>query len=351
MLTAGAEFTCGVSATTSPGASYCWGANVNDELGLGFVRNRATPFGVLGNHQFAALGVGYLFSCALDVSGAAYCWGSNGTGALGDNTFTDSFVPVAVQGGHLFDVLTTGGYWGCGLLQGSGDRDAYCWGWDLEGELGDNNPGTYSPIPVAVTGAVHSFTGISSGLFHSCAVTTAGTAYCWGQNASGELGDGTTTDGHEPVAVSGSVTFDAVAAGYQYSCGIERSTQHVYCWGDNTFGELGDATNDPHPSPTEVAGGRHFTAVVAGSYHTCALEAGTGDAYCWGTGFYGALGTGTSVELVPTIVSGSVTSFSFLTAGGYSTCAITGSGDTYCWGASSGLSLPSSDVPLFVAAP
>ncbi len=133
--------------------------------------------------------------------GDAYCWGGNNYGRLGDGTFTESDVPVAVVGGLTFQSVTTGSEHSCGVTTAG---DAYCWGDGRSGRRGDGaDSGDDVPTPMAVAGGL-TFQSVTAGQDHSCGVTTAGEAYCWGDNRYGVLGDGTDTDSNVPVRVGGS---------------------------------------------------------------------------------------------------------------------------------------------------
>jgi alpha-tubulin suppressor-like RCC1 family protein len=137
--------------------------------------------------------------------GVAYCWGLNINGALGNGTTTSSLTPVAVSGGLTFAVVSTGNSFTCGVTTAGA---AYCWGLNDSGQLG-NGTTTNSVTPVAVSSGL-TFATVSASVVSSadaCGVTTAGAAYCWGQNTYGALGNGTTTNSLTPVAVSGRLSF------------------------------------------------------------------------------------------------------------------------------------------------
>jgi len=173
---------------------------------------------------------------------------------------------------------------------------------------------------------------VSTGVFHTCALTAAGVAYCWGRGLYGALGTGDSTNSATPVRVSGVLTFASISAGYDYTCAIGLD-QVTYCWGANGSGQLGNATTTPSSVPVAVSGGRAFHAISASpSNHVCALDA-SGAAYCWGANSEGQLGNGsTDSSATPIAVSGGLT-FVAITAGGFgTTCGITPAGAAYCWG-------------------
>src|SRR2546427_759026 len=167
---------------------------------------------------------------------------------------------------------------------------------------------------------------VDAGGFHSCALKASGQMFCWGSNSFGQLGDGTTTQRLVPTAVAGGVTFATLSAGGaafpEHTCGVTTSGA-AYCWGDNSAGQLGDGTNIGQLVPTPVAGGLSFAAISAGANHTCGVTT-SNVAYCWGSG-------GLVPELVPTPVAGGL-SFAAVSAGFLYTCGVTTSGAAYCWG-------------------
>jgi hypothetical protein len=168
---------------------------------------------------------------------------------------------------------------------------------------------------------------------HTCAVDADGTASCWGANRFGQLGDGTTTDSEQPREIRSSVRFEMVAAGANHSCGVSTAGD-AYCWGLNTLGELGIGTTDyePHAAPGRVAGALKWIAITAGDGFSCG-RTDAGQIYCWGDGSYGVLGDGTIVRSrsEPGLVLGDH-QWIDLDAGPRQVCAIDVRRDLYCWG-------------------
>ena len=275
-----------------------------------------------------SVSAGSRHSCGVTTTGAAYCWGRGVEGQLGDGTNAISNVPVAVSGGLTFQLVSSSdGAHSCGVTTAGA---AYCWGANFAFQLGDGTDAS-SNVPVAVSGGL-TFQSVSLGGSHSCGVTTAGAAYCWGFNREGQLGDGTNTLFIiVPVAVSGGLTFQSVSLGRFYSCGVTTAGKRAYCWGFNGDGELGDGTNTDSNVPVAVLGGLTFQLVSAGSEYNCGVTT-AGAAYCWGQNALGGLGDGTNTDSnVPVAVLGGLT-FQSVSVGVGHSCGVTTDGPAYCWG-------------------
>jgi len=316
-IAAGSAHTCGLTSTRT---AYCWGNGPFGQLGDGSNSNRLTPtlVAVSGGLTFTTIAAGNAHTCGLTSTGIAYCWGRGNVGQLGDGTTTDHNVPTAVSGGHTFSTITAGYAHTCGLTS---TGIAYCWGTGNAGQLGDgSNTNRLTPTLVAVSGGL-TFTTIAAGSEHTCAIqqanvgpssvgrrsVSAGAAYCWGYNNAGQLGDGTTTDHNVPTAVDTTFTFSTISAGEGHTCAIQQanvgavsvgrrsvSEAAAYCWGKNTNGQLGNATNVSSTLPVAVARNLSYTAIGAGFRHTCGITAAA--TYCWGWNVAGQLGDGTTSD-------------------------------------------------------
>ena len=322
-VSAGGSHTCGV---TTGGAAFCWGEDAVGQLGDGTGTTlRTSPTAVVGGVVFQAVSAGFRHTCGVSSGGAAYCWGFNISGQLGDGTTINQTSPVAVLGGLSFATVSSGGGHTCGVTTSGA---AYCWGSNFNGELGDGGA-LRQTSPVAVLGGL-TFATVSAGGGHTCGVTTGGAAYCWGYNSSGQLGDGTTTNRTSPVAVLGGLTFATVSAGGVYTCGVTTAGA-AYCWGYNVSGQLGDGTINPQTTPVAVLGGLTFATVDAGLAHTCGVTTG-GTAYCWGLNSSGQIGDGTIVAgTSPVAVQGGL-NFTAVSTGVAHTCGVTTDGAASCWG-------------------
>jgi alpha-tubulin suppressor-like RCC1 family protein len=136
------------------------------------------------------------------------------------------------------------------------------------------------------------FTALAAGSGHTCGLSTAGTILCWGQNAHGQLGDGSKAQSPVPVAVAASVAFGQLTVGGLHSCGLSRAGD-AFCWGRNNYGQLGDGTTQDRSRPVAVEGGIRFGSIQANGAHTCGTVAGAATGYCWGFNLSGQLGNGT----------------------------------------------------------
>jgi len=227
----------------------------------------------------------------------------------------------------VFYQLATSGYHSCGIAT---DGSAWCWGLNFVGELGDGSPYT-SYTPVRVTGG-HAFRQVSTAGDQTCGVTTDFYAFCWGMNDFGQLGTGDRMHRFTPTPVAGGLRFYQVDTGLLHTCGVSYPDRRAYCWGLNEFGELGDGTTGSRFVPTPVAGGLAFRHVSPGQDVTCAVTTAA-RAYCWGRNNWGQLGDGgreAQRNRPGPVVGGLV--FKQLEVGRSHTCGVTTTDTAYCWG-------------------
>jgi alpha-tubulin suppressor-like RCC1 family protein len=280
--------------------------------------------------RLRSISVGLYHICGIAFGGDAYCMGLNNYGQLGRGTKDETFSPVGrVQGGIMFTSISAGAFHTCGLTSSG---SASCWGAGEEGRLG-NDSGKDSSVLVPVSGGL-TFRMISAGYRNTCGVTTNGAAYCWGGigGTGAPRGGADPPNAFAPAAVPGNLVFNQISAGYFFICGVTTSGVG-YCWGNNEAGQLGNGSDRDSDTPVPVSGGLKFkslSAAVGG--HACGV-ATSGAAYCWGLNDSGQLGNGTRKgSRVPVPVLGGLT-FVSISAGHFHTCGVTTDGELYCWGA------------------
>jgi alpha-tubulin suppressor-like RCC1 family protein len=265
-ITVGRKFACGLDDT---GTAYCWGENRHGQLGVSDTIGRAGATRVAGSLRFATLAAGYWHVCGLTTSGGVYCWGDNTYGELATGDTVGSMTPHQISGATQFRYISSGSIHSCGIAT---NGHTLCWGANFAGQLGDGTQGRRLTPVEAATGltfaSIHAERA-NSIFTHTCGVTTTGEVYCWGWNSQNQLGVAGTTDGcstlvgtssfacsFRPVHVSGLAAVSALDAGLEHTCAI--AAHQVYCWGDNTYGELGDGTGISGAVPVVVKGGLSF---------------------------------------------------------------------------------------------
>jgi alpha-tubulin suppressor-like RCC1 family protein len=344
------------------GQAYCWGYGYYGQQGNGSNAANMVPIavstaGVLAGKTVTAISAAERHTCAI-ADGKAYCWGYGYYGQQGNGSNASNMVPVAVStagvlAGKTVTDISTGFKHTCAIADGQ----AYCWGYGYYGQQGNgSNASNMVPVAVTASGALagKTVTSINAGERHTCAIAD-GKAYCWGYGYYGQQGIGSNATNMVPVAVSTSgvlagKTVTNISAGYRHTCAVADGK--AYCWGYGYYGQQGNGSNATNMLPVAVTAsgvlaGKTVTNISAGSRHSCAVA--SGQAYCWGYGYYGQQGNGSNAtNMVPVAVTASgvlagktVTAISAALFDGIDddtyeddgrhTCAIA-SGQAYCWG-------------------
>ncbi len=331
-IAAGGAHTC---ALTEQGGVLCWGRNERGQLGDGTKEDRSAPVPVRGlDNGVKAIAVVGSRTCALTEQGGVLCWGDNWAGQLGDGTKEHRSAPVPVRGlDKGVKAIAVGSSYTCALTEQSG---VLCWGNNWYGQLGDGTTENRSaPVPVrgldkGVKAIALSDTIADS---HACALTEQGSVLCWGSNAYGQLGDGSTQDAYEPIKVK-DLTADvsAIVVAESYNCALTAQGT-AYCWGLNDHGQLGAGSIGSRLAAVDARGlDKGVKAIATGGAHTCALTE-PGGVLCWGGNWDGELGDGTKEDRsAPVRVRGLDKGVKAIASGGSHTCALTETVGVLCWG-------------------
>ena len=323
------------------GSAWCWGDNAEGQVGDNTTTDRAVPTIVSRTLTFGRLSVGPGVTCALSTDHVAYCWGSNRFGALGDGTTTDRLVPTPVAGGLRFLEISTSGRVTCGVAL---DATAWCWGSDESLALGVGNAAVEtcppslgqaafacSRVPMPVAGGTLAFSSIAVGQAHACAlVGSAKRLYCWGNRfAFGGASNGGQDTWGEPVAVAPTLDIEQVTAGDSHTCATVAAA--VYCWGSGHYGALGTGQAEQQQDTPALVAGVVSQLVGAGSVGTCAVLS-DGRASCWGYNQTGAVGDGTTTDRTTPAIVASGQTFTAISTSSYHACGRVATGQVYCWG-------------------
>jgi alpha-tubulin suppressor-like RCC1 family protein len=299
------SYACGLDATGLP---YCWGTIT---VSGGTHDFGSVPTALPGDVHLTAISAGVEHICGVTVARLAYCWGDFEGGRRGDATISfdtsaATFQPNVVAGGLEFTAVVAGAVGSCGLTTAN---QAYCWGSNYHGFLGNPDapvqqqcglgfpPCALAPVPVA---GGHFFSALSGSSEHACGVSGSD-IFCWGLDDKNQIGTTQVTDlcasvacATQPALVSApGIAFVSVNAGGSSTCALD-SGNVPYCWGDNTFGQIGN-NGGSSSAPALVAGRHQFTSIAIAGDHACALVV-SGEAFCWGSNSVGQLGTGDEIS-------------------------------------------------------
>jgi len=312
---------------------WSWGCSDRGQLGDNTTVSKSSPVSVVGGFcDWSKVSANGQKSLGLRTNGTAWAWGSNFSGQLGDGTTVNKSSPVSVVGSFCDWSQVSAGYFHSLGVRTNGT--AWAWGFNQCGQLGDNT--VVSRLsPVSVVGGFCDWSQISGGLYHSLAVRTNGTAWAWGLGTCGRLGDNSTVAKSSPVSVIGGFTdWCQISAGWQHSLAI-RTNGTAWAWGRPSLGALGDNSSVNKSSPVSVVGGFTDWCQVSAAYHSIALRQ-NGTAWAWGYGL--PLGNNcTANQSSPVSVVGGFTDWCQVAAAvGNFSLAIRTNGTAWAWGNGSG---------------
>jgi alpha-tubulin suppressor-like RCC1 family protein len=341
----GTDTSCGL---TEGGTALCWGSNDHGQLGTGDTevgKHATTPASPAGDHTFTSLVQSATTTCGIDDAKKTWCWGAN----PGNGAATGSATPVEVAGPHEFTALSLGAATACGI---DTSGKAWCWASTPAGSTGvDPAPAPGTPAEVAggrVYATVHVAPRTDLASPSSvCAIDSSSAAWCWGHNAAGQLGNGSTTGSPVPVAVTGGHHFSTLAMAGTSVCGVS-DTARLWCWGENTHGQIGEGSTTDAKNPASIDSGEAYKSVRAGTGFFCAVTA-SGQAKCWGVNTDGQAAPGSVADVkAPAAVPGLGT-LKTVTADASHVCGVDARAEVICWGRNdqgqTGSGTPSATAP------
>ena len=321
-LAAGGQSACEIQPDTT---AWCWGANQFGQLGDATTTAATTPVQASGD-GYAQISTGGATTCAVKTDHTLWCWGLNDFAQTGHPKSGPVMAPKQIGDRKWWSQVSVAWSHACATRT---DGTVACWGQDLHGELGDGQAYNRTATPVTV-GSATDWTSVRAAGYHTCGLRADGSAWCWGNESLGSLGNGA-NNARTPVQVPGS--WSSLSSGWGDTCGVHTDGS-LACWGANRRGELGTGDQTDAASPVTAAGsaGRQWSDVAAGEQSTCALDA-SGTAWCWGDDRYGQSDPARHDDTItqPTAVPG-LPPLTSIAAGWLGYCGLDSSGQRWCWG-------------------
>lgn len=344
----------------------CWGAGGTGQIGHGStVASVDVPTYVSRLTGIIDIAVNNNSVCAVEKSGSIWCWGEDhatyGRLGNGDASTATSSVPVLakamnaykISGSHdsFYALIDTSAQYSAALPQytkkmssaGSdtnslhtchirSDGTMWCWGVEHAGELGNGGGLTDTAgAPVRVTDP-GPWMSVTTGIDTTCGIKTDGTAWCWGSDSSGQLGNGATAGSQatpSPVSVADTIPWIQLSAGYDSTCGI-KADGSAFCWGADSGGQLGNGAGGASTAPgTAITSTLPWIQISQGGDVTCGIKSDN-TLWCWGDAADGRLGNGTTTPNLQTPALVGTDTWRFVEATG--PCGIKTDGSLWCWG-------------------
>jgi alpha-tubulin suppressor-like RCC1 family protein len=301
--------------------------------------------------DWASVSGGGSHSCGIRHGGKLYCWGRDVEGEVGDGGANENAITTPRRVGTFEDwaTVSAGGSHNCGVRR---NGKLYCWGWDFYGQIGDGDGTTATPVSAPERiGTFEDWATVSAGGQHTCGVRKNGKLYCWGSDSQGQVGDGDATAATAPRRIGTFEDWANAAAGIAHTCGVRRNGK-LYCWGSDNHGQIGDGdAPGTATSPRRIGIFEDWANAAAGNAHTCGVRS-TGKLYCWGSDSSGQVGNGsTTGDVISPQRIGTFEDWANASAAFAHTCGVRTNGKLYCWGNDSNGQVGDGDPLATVTAP
>ena len=324
-------------ALNSAGEVYAWGLNDAGQLGNGTSGNKGSPVQIDTSTNWNKIVAGDYHNLAINSDGELYAWGANLYGRLGDGTTADKHSPVQIGTATNWKMVSAGGGHSLAINE---EGELYAWGKNYSGQVGDGtssiSSNRASPVKICITttNCPANWVKVAAGDDHSLAINSDRKLYAWGHNNQGQLGNGSTYGRrNRPTQIGTAANWKMVSAGAGYSLAINEEGK-LYAWGSHGYGRLGIGRQPARiifPRPRQVGTATNWVTVVAGHYHSLAINA-DGELYAWGWNGSGSVGDGTTTFKLSPVKIGIASNWAKVAMVGSHSLAINSAGELYTWG-------------------
>lgn len=311
----------------------CWGDNTTGAIGYGTTTTEYFDPIVLQDDDWGVASAGNNHTCAIRLDKSLWCWGDNSNAQLGHNS-AKTISPSQVDSNRDWTAISASDQFTCALRAISTgatttEQRLFCWGKNDKSQFGDNTT-TSRATPYQVSANGENWLSIATGQAHACAIKGDNTLWCWGDNSHGQIGNGTINNQPTPfqVTTASVTTWSAVATGHQHSCAIARDDKSLWCWGNNETGQLGISSTAHQPRPVKISHTKGWLMVAAGESHSCAIDRDE-IVHCWGINNHGQIGNGYNTNTgLPRLFDAS-TNWQSIASGYQHSCGLKGSSAPY----------------------
>ena len=335
------DFAIQGTGVNNAGTLWAWGYNWHGQVGDGTNTDRTSPVQIGSETSWKSVDAGSIHNVAVRTDGTLWGWGYNANYQLSDGTTTNRNSPVQIGTATSWQSVAAGTYHTV-AVQNNGTLLA--WGHNSSGQLGvglemDSNYNITTPNRTIPTSVLWDTFSVAAGFGHTVAVKTDGTLWAWGANGYGQVGDGTIQTGAErdpyvkkasPIRIGSATTWQSVAVGGSHTVAV-RTDGTLWAWGNNNSGQMGDGTNTDRTSPVQIGSETTWQSVAAGDYHTLAVRT-DGTLWAWGNNYHGQVGDGTTTTRTSPVQIGSATTWQSVAAGAYHNVAVRADGTLWAWG-------------------